>query len=116
MDDKAEAGIGRFLASHPGNRFVLWTKAKFFERRKMPARAAEIYGMLADAYGSIPAARNNLRTTRLLEAQRYFEANEPARARDACARALSACGDADDDGCGEAEKLEKKIRNAEKKP
>jgi hypothetical protein len=116
MDDKAAAGIERLLASYPDNRFVLWTKAKFFEQRKMPARAAEIYGMLADRYERIAAARNNYTATRLLEARRQYEANNSGKAREACARLLSSCKGMKDDNCEEAEALEKKLRDGMMKP
>jgi hypothetical protein len=115
MFDKASSGINRLLALYPDNRFVLWTKSKFFDERKMPAAAAEIYGKLADDYERIPAARKNFTVTRLFEAKRYFEAKNIVKAQEACDRLLSNCKGMKEDDCEEAEGLAKKINDEMKK-
>ena len=108
--DQAASGIERLLASYPGSRFVLWTKAKLFDAQKMPDRAAEVYGTLADAYEQIHAAQKNYFTTRFLEAKRYFEAKNNQKALAVCNRLLAECKGTNDDNCDEIEDLLIKIR------
>jgi tetratricopeptide (TPR) repeat protein len=115
MYDKASAGIERLLASSPGNRFVLWTKSKLCEARKMPDQAAVVYGTLADAYEQVPAAQKNYFSTRYLEAKRYFEAKNAVKALNACDRLLVKCKECTDDYCDEAEALSTKLHR-EMKP
>ncbi len=109
MHEKAASGIQRLLAAYPGNRFVLWTKAKSFDARKMPGQAAEVYRALAEPYKIIPAAKNNYRATRYLEAKRFFEAKNADRAIIACDELVSACRDSEDDICEKATELSEQL-------
>ena len=109
MYEKASAGIERILALYPSNRFALWTKAKLCDAQEMPTQAAEVYGSLADTYEQIPDAQKNFLATRLLEAQRYFQAKNIEKARVACDRLLAKCKGMNNDDCEEAKKLSEKI-------
>jgi tetratricopeptide (TPR) repeat protein len=109
MHEKASAGIERILALYPSNRFALWSKAKLYDAQEMPTQAAEVYGSLADAYEQIPDAQKNFFATRLLEAERYFQAKNFEKARVACDRMLSKCKGISDDDCEAAKKLSEKI-------
>jgi hypothetical protein len=110
MFEKAAVGIERLSAAYPGNRFVLWTKAKLFDAKKMPAAAAEAYEVLADAYAQIPEAKENYFSTRVLEAKRYHEAGNTGKAAEVCTQMLSVCKGIGNDYCRETEKLLAQIR------
>jgi hypothetical protein len=110
--EKAMAGIDRQLTLSPANRFVLWTKAKLFDARNLPAQAGETYKQLADAYGNIPEAKKNYFSTRLCQVKRFHEASLEIKASDACKQLLSSCKGEQCDECREAEKLFSKIKSA----
>lgn len=62
--EKAKKSIDTMLSKYPSSRFVLWSKAKYFEKLKDYKSSAEVYGLLAKSYEADPQGEYNSLVTR----------------------------------------------------
>jgi tetratricopeptide (TPR) repeat protein len=86
---EAETTIAELQRAFPKSRLTQWTRAKFFEERKLPLQAAEIYGELADEYDAIPSAWRNALAARWKEASMRDGAGDREQAENACKKIVS---------------------------
>ena len=105
---EAETIIADLKRDFPKSRLTRWTQAKFFEERKLPREAAEIYGELAEEYDETPSTWRNALAARWKEASLWECADDNDRARDACKKIIAKKRENQDPGSRQI------IRDAEK--
>ncbi len=86
-----EAGtiIAELDRDFPKSRLTRWTRAKYFEERGLPRKAADVFGGLADEYDSLPFTWRNALAARWKEASSWQSAGDRERVEIACKRIIS---------------------------
>ncbi len=73
---KAEAMIDELWEKYPGSRFVLWSRAKLYERRSDYSKAAEAYYELSKDYSGVKQGGYNYLSTLLKAVDMYKESGD----------------------------------------
>jgi tetratricopeptide (TPR) repeat protein len=84
MIDKADSLLSLLEMQFPQSRFVLWTRAKYFETLKEFAKAAKVYEQLATSYEKTIEGRYNYFVTRNKAAHMHISAGQLDSAISVC--------------------------------
>lgn len=87
--DKSNLVLVELEKKYPLSRFVLWTRTKYFESKKMYADAARCFELLSLSYGAQLHGGYNSNVTKYRAAQMYFEASQNEKAAVFCREILS---------------------------
>ena len=94
--ERAKAYIDKLSAAYPGSRFVLWSKAKFFEASRDREKSLALYTQLESAYAHIPEAWRNRLTTRLERAKALRDLGKKSESAALAGSILVECKDRPD--------------------
>jgi hypothetical protein len=112
--DRARTLLDSLALEYPASRFLLWSRARYYEAREKPRAAADVYDQLAQSYGKEPLGKRNAFATRALQLDMLMRAGEDSLAQRVGEKVLAECRNRQSsECCGKVcEKIERTVRKS----